>query len=266
MRKLLILILTLLISIIAIYPAAESFSEFLFNEGDYYRCITQLKKEFYRSENPDTMRIYNLIGVNHYLMGEYDNALLYFSKIAENHENGMKNMLITLFRMKRFDAIDSIEVSNNTEAGRIQKIAGLFADRYSEGFMPEDSMLDGIFSEYHAIPRKNRLIAGMLSVVIPGLGRVYSGRTGDGLFSFATVLLPAGAGYYYYAIDNDIGLYTAAGFAGLFYIGELYGAINSAGRYYPAHREKYYEKIIDNYSSSIFKPHYQFKSAASETD
>jgi len=266
MRKLLILILTLLIIIAAVYPADEGFSEFLFNEGDYYRCITQLKKEFYQSENPDTMRIYNLIGVNHYLMGEYDNALLYFSKIAPDRGDGLTNMLITLFRMKRFDAIDSIDVGNNEEAGRIQQIARLFAGRYSEEFIPGDSVLQDIFSDYHAIPKKNRLTAGMLSAIIPGLGRIYSGRTGDALFSFATVLLPAGAGYYYYAIDNDIGLYIAAGFAGLFYIGELYGAINSAGRYYPAHRDKYYEKITDNYSGSIFKPHYKFKSAASEAD
>ena len=109
------------------------------------------------------------------------------------------------------------------------------------------------------IKNKNPYIAVLPSALLPGLGRVYSDRSGDGIFSFLTVLTPALIAAYYYAMtDNDVAFYVSAAAAGVFYIGELYGAFNSANTYHRDKAEAYYKKVILDYSNTLFSPKFSF--------
>jgi len=86
---------------------------------------------------------------------------------------------------------------------------------------------DGELVRRHGeLPRKSPLLAGALSAVIPGLGRVYLGRWPDGLLSFllvGTTGALAAQGFYEEGRGSVRG-WILGGVAALLYAGNVYGS------------------------------------------
>ena len=100
------------------------------------------------------------------------------------------------------------------------------------------------------IRRRSRLASTLLSAILPGAGQLYSGRAGDGAYSFLTV---AGTGLvtWWFAAEpatrdrtrvkvSIFGFVTA-----LFYAGNVYGA-NTAARDYNLLQERRYVQRADS--------------------
>ena len=84
---------------------------------------------------------------------------------------------------------------------------------------------------HHAIKsnsHSNPFIGVVLSSLIPGLGRVYSGRWVDGLFGFAMFTLTASTARIAYLDQRPIQAPLFIGAALIIYGGEIYGAYRSA--------------------------------------
>lgn len=243
-------------SSIAVHAASLDFAEFLFEENDYYRTVTELKRAYYEGLCTDTAELKNTLGVCYMKMEDYSTAMLYFDEIRKDHFRAGDNYFIALFMQGDMERILDEEAKTEKQEN-IKTLAGIFSDRVDRGFASGNEEIDSIAGGYFKIQRKNALIAVLLSGILPGAGRIYAGRLGDGLFSMSTVILPAIAVYFYYSIGNDYFMYGAGGLAGLFYLGELYGAYNSAKQYFPAHKRAYYEKIIES-DYSILSPDYSF--------
>lgn len=244
----------MLLSAVFSYLFSSEFASFLFSEEDYYRCITELKREYYEGSE-DTVNIFNNIGVCYFEMNDYKNAALYFSRAADLSQEALNNYLITQFTVKAFDEITAMEF-DDAKALRIKLLSEMMLGKHDkQKFVPEDSITADIFKEYYSISKKNPVLAGFLSI-IPGAGRLYCSRADDALFSMTTVILPALVGAYYYWIGNKTGLYVSAAVTALFYAGDIYGAVNSARIYFPSRLKVFHEKIIDSYSDSAFKLEY----------
>ncbi len=87
-----------------------------------------------------------------------------------------------------------------------------------------------VIDESAAIPQKSPFIAGLLSGIIPGAGKVYTGHTVDGILSFLTI---AGFGYAAYDGFASDGSSSVRGWifgslAGGLYLGNIYGSALSA--------------------------------------
>jgi TM2 domain-containing membrane protein YozV len=85
---------------------------------------------------------------------------------------------------------------------------------------------DELLRRYDALPRKSPLLAGALSAVVPGLGRVYLGRWPDGLLSFllvGTTGALAAQGFYDEGRGSVRG-WILGGVAALLYAGNVYGS------------------------------------------
>jgi TM2 domain-containing membrane protein YozV len=83
-----------------------------------------------------------------------------------------------------------------------------------------------LLRRYDALPRKSPLLAGALSAVVPGLGRVYLGRWPDGLLSFlliGTTGTLAAQGFYEEGRGSVRG-WILGGVAALLYAGNVYGS------------------------------------------
>ncbi len=258
MKKIIFLIIGI-IFIIIIHSGSYEFAKFLFNENDYFRSITELKRIFYSDSIVDTNKIYNLIGVNYMKMQEYDNAIMYFDKIKDNDDNAYNNYFLTLFLKKDFNKIINEKDIKTDKARSIVLLANLFSDNYKKGDITSDNKeVQDIFDNYFLLKRKNVFLAGFLSAILPSAGRFYCERNADGIFSLMTILMPAGLAVYYYLNDMDVAFYISTAFTGLFYIGDIYGAANSAHVYFPTKKKVYYEKIINSNYYSIFSPDYSF--------
>jgi len=83
-----------------------------------------------------------------------------------------------------------------------------------------------LIRRYETLPRKSPWLAGALSAVIPGLGRVYLGRVGDGVMSFVLVGVTgalAAQGFYDEGRSSVRG-WILGSVAALLYLGNVYGS------------------------------------------
>ncbi len=93
------------------------------------------------------------------------------------------------------------------------------------------------------IATKNALLSALFSSIIPGAGRFYAGRTGDGIFSFLTVAIPSIASYYYWSKDRERAALISLGFAAAFYLGDIYGSVTSIRKFNTVNKNNYIKKI-----------------------
>jgi hypothetical protein len=76
-------------------------------------------------------------------------------------------------------------------------------------------------------------LAALLSAVLPGAGRAYIGRWGDGSFSLVITGAPAGFAAYEFSRSGvtSVGGWVLASVGGLFYLGDIYGSAIGAVLY-----------------------------------
>jgi len=240
--------------------ASYSFAEFLFNEGDYYRCVTELKRSLYSGETADTVKIENLLGICYLNMDKYEEADIYFKRNVDTDNASAHNHALVLFLKGDFKSASALKESEDSAANNIIYVSRLFNGEYTKQNTPEllSSESEEIFDGYLSIKNKNSFLALLMSAVLPGLGRFYTERGADAIFSITTILIPAAAAVYYkYINDYNIGFIVSAAITGVFYLGELYGAYNSAAIYKTSHIKGYYEKVVDS-GFSMFSPVFEF--------
>ena len=77
-------------------------------------------------------------------------------------------------------------------------------------------------------PNKNPLIASVLSAIIPGAGKIYTGDIGDGIFTFLTTGVFTFLAYDNFKAEHNFRGWLFSGLAVMFYGGNIYGSFASA--------------------------------------
>ncbi len=154
----------------------------------------------------------------------------------------------TFFRQRRF-AEGAAKLSIAENRGQSLGASASDSTRYNPRFLghvPQElASMDG-----KGISRRSRLASTLLSAILPGAGQLYSGRAGDGAYSFLTVA-STGLVTWWFAADpaardrtrvkvSIFGVITA-----LFYAGNVYGA-NVAARDYSLLQEHRYVQRADS--------------------
>lgn len=87
-----------------------------------------------------------------------------------------------------------------------------------------------LIEEGKSIRYKNSLMAGSLSAIIPGSGKVYTGFWQDGLLSFISIGIMSWQSYTGFEKDGSSSAYgwTFAGISGILYLANVYGSAKSA--------------------------------------
>lgn len=91
---------------------------------------------------------------------------------------------------------------------------------------------------------KNPFFAGILSAIIPGLGRVYCGRWGDGIFSFFLIGITAASSAYLWEKDKAFS-YTMASISTFFWLGNVYGSVKGTQIENKIRRQKFWNETIN---------------------
>ncbi len=102
---------------------------------------------------------------------------------------------------------------------------------------------DDKFTQYTAVKRKSGFLAATLSAVIPGTGKMYAGKPGEGLSALITNLI---LGWQFYDHYNHLGFRSVRTIAygalfSTFYLGNIYGSAISVSVY----KNQQYE-VLDN--------------------
>ena len=121
-------------------------------------------------------------------------------------------------------------------------LEGIQTDRVDENLM-------NLYQESLKINYKSPFLAGTFSMVIPGMGKVYSGRWKDGLISFLFIGTTAYQAYRGFGQKGTKSVYGwIMGSLSLgFYIGNIYGSAKAAKLYNSNMNSAYVEKVSHYY-------------------
>ncbi len=102
-----------------------------------------------------------------------------------------------------------------------------------------------IIEEARHIKLKKPWLAAILSTILPGTGKVYSGFVWDGVVS---LIFTSGSGFVAYrgfalkGLSSIIG-WVFAGFTAFYYLGNIYGSVKAAKRYNELKKHKIYHRV-----------------------
>lgn len=93
--------------------------------------------------------------------------------------------------------------------------------------------LEAVYEQAAGGHQRSSLLAGILSTIIPGSGKIYAGRTADGLFSLITIGFSAwhSADGFDERGSSSVKGWSLAGITAWFYAGSIYGSTVAARQY-----------------------------------
>lgn len=237
------------------------FADSLYAQGDYLRAAGEYQRYlFYQPQ--ESAQIHYKIAVCYRFGGKTEQAIQGFEALLRTDPEGQfasrayYQIGATYFLMDRYEqsaqflheALPRItDARQHAEAEQLIGLSYLRQKRWSEAgkffkaLQKSDVMQIREKAEvYHiyaekgaALPTRSPFLAGTLSTIVPGAGRLYTGRFGDALTTLFTVGLTGWQAYDGFRRD---GLSSAKGWTlgtlcGIFYVGNIYGSVISARVY-----------------------------------
>ncbi len=203
--------------------------------------------------NADTVNY--LCGMNYYLLKRPDTASFYFNNVSGNsaffnssrffssinfsyskkYPNALQSIIdLPNDTLKKYAQLSKLLIAGNylllRDHSKFDSVSQLFLfDDYK--YVNEQHKLIDLKKEIQKTKKKSPAVAGLLSAVVPGLGKFYTGKKGAGLASFAANgALAAMAFEAYYRNDHSIKNAQFITFGTLFtffYVGNIFGSVFS---------------------------------------
>jgi hypothetical protein len=252
------------------------FADFLFCEKDYLRAVEEYEK-YLSVINNDTAAFQ--IGLAYLNMTNYKKAKDKFSLLFKSNSFSNESRIFyfkSIFLDKDFDELHS-HYSNKNIIQPEEKIYEIFLKQYyfsnlfKENELPEKNNFITAFGENEKSeiisfyerkknpPHKNPLTASLLSAIIPGAGKIYAGKTGDGITAFLATSLLAFLSYNNFENHHNTRGWVFAGLASFFYAGNIYGSAAAAQLYNAEIRYKFENDLIRYLEKqNYFVPEYDY--------
>jgi len=232
------------------------FADFLFEEKEYARAAAEYQRYLilgdFRQRPADT--IYHKIGKAYQLAQDYQRSSHVFQMIVDGfvqsswNEDAHWQIALNHFFLGQYDQSVSYaetclpRVSSTDIQRKTRQLIGVNymyhrkwkdADLYFRTLIRQGASdpATGAFQTFAAqglqLPQKMKWLAGLMSAIIPGTGKIYSGRTTDGLLSLITI---AATGWQAYEGFHRDGTHSVRGWifgsmCAYFYLGDIYGSI-----------------------------------------
>jgi outer membrane protein assembly factor BamD (BamD/ComL family) len=255
------------------------FANALFNDGDYFRAITEYKRFlFLHPTDPRAGRVRLQVGLSYQRGQQWDDARQTFESIARQHPDpeirAEAAYLVgeTSFQQGRYaqaiaDLRPVAERYGHTPVGeRARYLLGwsyLRARQWPEAsqtfesigttspLFPSSRVLADAAREGEHLPRKSPALAGLMSAVIPGTGHFYTGRLRDGTIALLLNGAFLAAGIEAVSAGNEAAAGLLFFFEAAWYSGALYGAVNAAQKYNRDLEERWLQGLERQHSPSL---------------
>ncbi len=229
-----------------------SFAQYLNGQKEYESCIQVLKSQDLKllmMNQRDSLN--HSIGQNYYHLQQLDLSSRHFSMIS--------NRSPFFIESRFFSALDQINLKHYDQAkefllfkthdplemelvnfelssvallerayGRFDSLSNYFTKDYYQ-FSKEEENLKLYHQKLLKIQNRSPFVGGLLSAIVPGLGKVYAGKWKQGLVSFFSVTiigLQAAEGFWKGGYD-DWRFIAFGGLTTIFYIGNIWGSVLS---------------------------------------
>lgn len=237
------------------------FADHLFSQGDFLRATSEYQRYlFSQPTNSEEVRL--KIALCYRLGGKPEKSIKEFteflttsndSKLVSSayYQIGISYLLMEQFEKSSEFLQSSLPSITDVEyATRAQQIIGLsylmqrqwssaenIFDNLQQSKIIEVRENASLYSNYakqgQQLPRRSPFLAGLMSTIIPGSGRLYTGRVNDAITSLITVGLTgwqAYDGFHRNGLSSVKG-WTLGTLSGIFYLGNIYGSVLSARVY-----------------------------------
>lgn len=222
------------------------FANYLFSQQDYYRANNEYR-QYLQYENNDTVRFkmgYSLIE-----MGEYSQAQDYLKAlfVSTKLKDEAKSLYFkTLYLEKNYLSFDEKSKLNLFQSSNYQnninclknfmqlETSQTIFDTTKFYYLYKPNVRDTIKSFYlqKFFPdNKSEMMAALLSTLIPGLGKIYTGQVGDGITAFIFNSILGYLAYNNFKNDHNFRGWLFSVLGVYFYAGNIYGSIVSAKIY-----------------------------------
>ena len=237
------------------------FADFLYKQGDYLRAAGEYQRYlFYQPEKSE--QIHYKIAICYRFGGKTEQAiqgfetLLRMSPESQYASRAYYQIGATYFLMDQFDQSAQFlreilpritDTQQRAEAEQLMGLSYLMQKQWSEAdevfkklqesdvipIREKAAVYHGYAEKGVGLPTRSPLLAGMLSTIVPGSGRLYTGRLGDALTTLFTVGLTGWQAYDGFHRDglSSVKGWTLGTLCGIFYVGNIYGSVISARVY-----------------------------------
>ena len=231
----------------------RKFADYLYTQGDYLRAAGEYQRylfsqpttlgndvlrriadsyrlggqpdrtiQFLKTQPDSNLTRYEL-GATYFLMKQYDKSIHFLKESQDLFQEGeyrwKSQILIGMNKLMQKRWESAIQHFDQLDLSGMPRVVGQRASMYRR--YAEDG---------RNLPSKSPLLAGFLSTVLPGSGRIYIGRPNDAL---VTVFLLGVLGWTAYDGFSDNGVSSRKGWTfgtlgGIFYLGNIYGSVVAA--------------------------------------
>jgi hypothetical protein len=237
-----------------------------YNEAEHYL------NNFASISNKDTL--FFLKGYNYYLMKNPELAMNYLDSVSENFSRYyIAKMLSSLNSSFISKYHHSIEILNNVSANKLNNeilqykllmLAGNYLllrnttkfDSISNHFSFDDlkyeieqKNLVELSKRIKKLKPKSPIVAGLLSTVVPGLGKFYAGNKGSALSDFAANIIFGGMtaeAYYRTKNLNSPQFIIFSSLTLFFYTGNIIGSVHSVKKRWKSINKQINNEILLN--------------------
>ena len=248
----------------------KKFANYLFCTNDYLRAALEYEKYLNFTFN-DTIEF--KIGLSYLYTGDYKRSISWFRSIKSN-SNYFNDAQVQYFKSLfesgnyynlRNEYVNKFNISE--EAEKLYYFSYFFTDDIlpseKDFFSPfnskEKEIVKNFYREKKDPPYKSETLATLMSVIIPGAGKIYSGHIGDGIFAAIATGLCGYLAYDNFRAKHNFRGWIFSGLTAFFYAGNIYGSAASA-QIYNAGIQFDFEKEVRLYlkQQNYFTPEYDF--------
>ena len=228
-----------------------NFTKYLLKNHLTDDCITLLKNELsyenYSTEQKDSIN--NFLGHAYYNINNFDSAAIYFGSVSPSIQSFSESIYLSAYSfsmlknyIKGIEQLKKIDTSKvkekefrdlqlsgiyllSRDTSGFSRVSKTFTFSYND-FNEQENKIIKLNNEIKNIKPKSGFLAGLLSAMIPGLGKVYAGKVGQGVSSFIPVTLMGLSAYETYkkaGIKSSRFIIMSSLFS-IFYIGNIWGS------------------------------------------
>ena len=249
------------------------FGNHLFCTKDYLRAVEEYRSCLKLKPN-DTLQF--KIGLAYERMNKFGIARLYFHSFPQENiffPEARLEFYKTVFLMKQFRKFRNLYLNSSgdfkyfNEITRLNYLTYLFEDLPlpdSSNFrlwfnVPAKEEIMKFYRKKVNLPRKSLTAAGLLSALIPGLGKIYAGELGDGITAFIFNGILGFLAYDNFRAGHKTRGWIFAGLTAIFYGGNIYGSV-AAAQIYNKRNKVNYEQELSKFleRENYFTPDYNF--------
>jgi len=226
------------------YDNSKSFADYLYNTKRFELSQREYQRVLFLKPT-DTSSWINLVKSYHFIR-DFKEALAFTDSAESTLGQGNKRLgmlrTYSYLKMNEFDMVDqTVEdypFSQNEKTILTSSRNALSGNwNYFDDFPERDNYwiksFKSMAAEIRADKKKRPYLAGIMSAIIPGSGKIYSKRGKDGLFSFVLVGTTAWQASRLISRRGitNVGSIFFSGFALGLYSGNIYGSVKAARNY-----------------------------------